>query len=549
MNFDLKVVFTQKVTLKAVVKFNINGKLTPLAPYSSRLGQSSQNFWGIRTDINTNDELYLYYEYELLPHSSLPTTLPLTIHISGNADLGKALTVRHDIRPPEKAFTIHVSGFGSGPSKPLFSAEILKRNAKLPHRVAMFFQAPYTTERGSDRYEIKQGASPIIKNNQSNDSDNSRFRSKQVDPSRDFKLNQVLTRLEERSHGKTEIFSSSPPPPFKTESHFPVWYATNRQPLFTNAGILSGFSTIEVESISYGECHVHIPKSHDMGKIESGFWRRLMLLVTGKKDDQKLRLELIKPLQTAEYWAAIQQEAAKWSPEDRCALVFLHGYNVSFEEAAIRTAQIGCDLKVQGPISFFSWPSLGTLDGYGADEAAVQSSEEHMTQYLLDFARNCGADRIHVIAHSMGNLGLLRSIQRIVAGAAANTPKLFDHFVLAAPDVDQKVFLKLANNYNRVAKHTTLYVSNKDKALASAKMLRINRARAGLTPPVTIVPNIDTVHVANVDMSLLGHGYVAEAREVLTDISELLTFDAPPRKRTGLRPAEEEGNRYWVIGA
>jgi hypothetical protein len=34
-------------------------------------------------------------------------------------------------------------------------------------------------------------------------------------------------------------------------------------------------------------------------------------------------------------------------------------------------------------------------------------------------------------------------------------------------------------------------------------------------PHVLVVPGIDTVNVANVDLTRLGHGYIAEARSVL----------------------------------
>ena len=47
---------------------------------------------------------------------------------------------------------------------------------------------------------------------------------------------------------------------------------------------------------------------------------------------------------------------ARNSGEEPHALLYLHGYNTSFEEAAIRAAQIGFDLKVPGATAFFSWP-------------------------------------------------------------------------------------------------------------------------------------------------------------------------------------------------
>jgi len=63
------------------------------------------------------------------------------------------------------------------------------------------------------------------------------------------------------------------------------------------------------------------------------------------------------------------------------ALLFIHGYNVDFEGAAIRAAQIGCDLKVPGVTAFFSWPSRGSLVSYPADEATIEASEGAITDF------------------------------------------------------------------------------------------------------------------------------------------------------------------------
>jgi esterase/lipase superfamily enzyme len=120
---------------------------------------------------------------------------------------------------------------------------------------------------------------------------------------------------------------------------------------------------------------------------------------------------------------------------------------VTFEEAAIRAAQIGCDLKVLGATTFFSWPSRGTAMAYPADEAASEASEWAITDFLVDFAANCGAEKVHVIAHSMGNRGLLRALQRIAAQAETRGKVKFGQLFLAAPDVDRDLFLDLAQLY------------------------------------------------------------------------------------------------------
>ena len=86
-------------------------------------------------------------------------------------------------------------------------------------------------------------------------------------------------------------------------------------------------------------------------------------------------------------------------------MVFIHGYNVSFEEAALRAAQLGYDLGIAGVMAFYSWPSQGTLQGYAADAASIEASEAFISDFLTRMATTSGVARVHIIAHSMGNRG------------------------------------------------------------------------------------------------------------------------------------------------
>jgi hypothetical protein len=96
------------------------------------------------------------------------------------------------------------------------------------------------------------------------------------------------------------------------------------------------------------------------------------------------------------------------------------------------------------------------------------------------------------------------------------------------------VFRQLSAAYADVASRTTLYVSKRDLAVEASRWLH-NFPRAGLMPPTLVLPGIDTINVTNVDLTTLGHGYVADACDVLTDMHVLITQGAPPDKRFGLR--------------
>jgi esterase/lipase superfamily enzyme len=156
---------------------------------------------------------------------------------------------------------------------------------------------------------------------------------------------------------------------------------------------------------------------------------------------------------------------------------------------------------------------------------------------------------VHIIAHSMGNRGVLRAVNRIAATAQRRTGKPFGQIILAAADVDADLFRQLSAAYAEVASRTTLCVSKRDRAVEASRWLH-KFARAGLMPPALVLPGIDTINVTNVDLTMLGHGYIAEARDVLTDMHALITRGAPPGERFGLREAKnEEGARYWLVGA
>jgi len=54
--------------------------------------------------------------------------------------------------------------------------------------------------------------------------------------------------------------------------------------------------------------------------------------------------------------------------------------------------------------------------------------------------------------------------------------------------------------------------------------------------------------VGDIDLSLLGHGYFAHNRAVLTDIHQLLLQDTAPDKRMGLRKQIiKEGNYNSIV--
>jgi esterase/lipase superfamily enzyme len=311
---------------------------------------------------------------------------------------------------------------------------------------------------------------------------------------------------------------------------YPLWYGTHRRPNDA-ADPLEGYSSDRDGTVHYGACRVAIPRSHRVGTLGTSWWQRLLA-----SQDPLLRLDrasLRTFADVAGFWADVGHTLGQIDVGERSALVFIHGYNVSFEEAALRAAQIGFDLQVPGITAFYSWPSRGQFTGYLADEATIGASHTWLAEFLTGFVRHSGAEQVHLIAHSMGNRALLRCLRGVIDAVGGTVP--FGQIFLAAPDVDAEEFLLESAVYRGAAKRTTLYASSRDRALASSGILHGGYPRAGYAPPITVVDGLDTVEVTNVDLSWLGHGYYADARDLLHDMHAVLLHDDPPEKRHGLR--------------
>jgi esterase/lipase superfamily enzyme len=323
-----------------------------------------------------------------------------------------------------------------------------------------------------------------------------------------------------------------------------VWFATNRA-VKSADDPSKGFGNKPDSAgvVRYGTCTVQIPEAHTHGSVGTAWHRRWLKL---RFSDDHLKIVDRVPIEPLEFFRALRAELAALSHAERVALVYLHGYNVSFDDAAIRAAQIGFDLKVLGLTAFFSWPSCGSILSYFADTNRIAASERHIADFLIRVATDSGASAVHLIAHSMGSLGLARAIPRITAQASSAGGVRFGQIVLAAPDMEVELFRDLAAIYPSISERTTMYVSKKDRALRLAKRLQRHN-RAGFSPPVTVVPRIDTVEVSKIDVTLLGHRYYAEAESLLTDMIALLQHNDPPSRRPRLREAGRAGARYWII--
>ena len=132
--------------------------------------------------------------------------------------------------------------------------------------------------------------------------------------------------------------------------------------------------------------------------------------------------------------------------------IFVHGFNNTFEDAARRAAQLAYDLDFDGTPMLYSWPSQGSATAYAMDEAAVGISGRRLADFMETVVAQSGAQRIHLIAHSMGNRALLEALQTYLAKRAPdNRQHIFGQIVFTAPDVDRDYFIDAIDPLRRIA--------------------------------------------------------------------------------------------------
>jgi esterase/lipase superfamily enzyme len=318
-----------------------------------------------------------------------------------------------------------------------------------------------------------------------------------------------------------------------------VFYGTNRLP--TGDAQPARFYGTQAGPLSFGYCDVSIPPNHLPGELESP---KLWKFEFREDPQQHVVLLRVEPAGGPEFITELQRavwNSIEWRRGNTIVggevLVFVHGFNNSFEDAARRTAQIVRDVGFRGAPVMFSWPSQGsaTLRGYQADGQQVGWSEDHFLKFIAGVARESGARRIHVVAHSMGNRLVSESLRKLSLHFASGQLPRLSQVVLTAPDIDADYFkTAIAPRIAQTAERITIYSSSRDLALkASSFANQLGKRRLGEAGnELSTFPNhrnIEVIDASTVETDLFGlnHSYHASSTSVLHDIELVLSGAAP----------------------
>jgi esterase/lipase superfamily enzyme len=328
-----------------------------------------------------------------------------------------------------------------------------------------------------------------------------------------------------------------------------VFYGTNRAR--TGDSKPSQFYGKARGELEYGYLDVTMPRAHEEAQLET---EPRWVAYTFGSDPAALRaqyvlLDKITPLETSEFARALHQQISESRFKD--VFIFVHGFNNTFEDAARRAAQMAYDLDFDGTPMLYSWPSQGSATAYAIDEAAVGISGRRLADFMETVVARSGAQRIHLIAHSMGNRALIEALQTYLARRAPeNRRHIFGQIVFTAPDVDRDYFTDAIQSLTEAAERITLYASDNDYALRSSQFLH-GAPRAGTAGDVIVkLAGVDSIDMSSVPADALGHSYFAANAGAIFDIFRLLwRGDAPPQ-RCGMSNRKTTGTfAVWWFNA
>lgn len=298
-----------------------------------------------------------------------------------------------------------------------------------------------------------------------------------------------------------------------------IYVATTREPSAEPVY----FSGERVTRLSFARLDITVPRNHKAGELE--------LPDSGAGDPAKhFTATHIQRLDLAPVIADVRREIMRRPANQRDVLVFVHGYNTNFADAAYRFAQIVYDSGFKGVPVLFSWPSRGELLAYPYDRESAYFSRDFLEANLRGITRDIGPGRMDILAHSMGTILTLETLrQAAIRGDGDFGGKLRD-VMLAAPDVDIDVFKTLMYVIRRPV---TVFVSADDRALDFSRRFAGDKKRLGAVSAkdTELIADLEKRGARIIDLSevssgdSLNHGKFASSPRVVQLIGERLRQD------------------------
>jgi len=204
-------------------------------------------------------------------------------------------------------------------------------------------------------------------------------------------------------------------------------------------------------------------------------------------------------------------------------VVYVHGFNNDFEDAAHRAAVFARDLQpaVSTSAVIYSWPSAATVFGpiadYPGDEESALLDQEAFRGFLGNLYGQINAKRttpVLLIGHSLGCRVITYGLRdwwlfRAAARQIDYKRPMFANLVLIEPDVNEIYFCQNIDRLRALCGRITIYFNGRDEALDLSAYLHDHRKRLGQVAVeyLTHKQNVDMVDASALPSDFFHHSY------------------------------------------
>ena len=283
-----------------------------------------------------------------------------------------------------------------------------------------------------------------------------------------------------------------------------LFVATTRKPI-GNGAKSPWYGTQRSETTSFVRVKLDPPDRSVLGSVTnsvSGDWA----------------IKDVKPLGVADAGRALGEKAS-----GRDLLIYVHGFNETFQSATLGVANFSHGVAFQGVTALFTWPSKGELLDYGYDRESALWSRDAFDELLETIAKEPVIGRIHIVAHSMGTLLTMEALRQLHARTGEQYSGKFGAIVLASPDIDVDVFTSTVTKLGYLSKKITVITSTDDRALDLSRRLAGGVTRLGAAESSQIrALGIKVVDASGLDWGIVRHDRFLSNTDVRTAVRKAI---------------------------
>ena len=286
--------------------------------------------------------------------------------------------------------------------------------------------------------------------------------------------------------------------------------------------------------ISYGNCEISVPRPENRRPGDLSRPVSVWIFEAPENPDKHFMLRHVEEHKDKdEFYRSLSARLDK--SEARAAMLFIHGYNVSFEDAIFRTAQLAVDLKFPGAAMAFSWPSYADPVKYTFDEQNAEVSIPALREVLKTW-RPAAAQIAFTSLPTAWEIGSWP--ERLAAWTRPRKPatrRCFASWCWPHPISTAGYFNRRCCRISCATCNTAPCMPRLATGLCACLRAFHNYQRLGETQPELLVATeLDTIDASLVDTSLLGHSYIGDVQSIVSDLHDLVVGGKRPMERLGL---------------